>query len=70
MSEDLVKAKKNSSLRIPGPLTMLDEEGKQVELGEDTIFLCRCGGSQKKPFCDGTHKRNGFEGPEFTLERR
>jgi CDGSH-type Zn-finger protein len=29
------------------------------------IVLCRCGGSSTKPFCDGTHKRNGFglQGP-------
>jgi len=26
------------------------------------IALCRCGGSANKPFCDGTHKRNGFTG--------
>lgn len=24
------------------------------------VALCRCGGSAKKPFCDGTHRRNGF----------
>ncbi len=27
---------------------------------EGKIAYCRCGGSQKKPFCDGTHRSNGF----------
>ncbi len=27
---------------------------------KETIALCRCGGSKNKPFCDGTHAKNGF----------
>lgn len=30
----------------------------------DVYALCRCGGSQNKPFCDGTHARSGFDGTE------
>jgi CDGSH-type Zn-finger protein len=26
----------------------------------ENVFLCRCGGSSNKPFCDSTHVSNGF----------
>jgi CDGSH-type Zn-finger protein len=25
------------------------------------VAFCRCGGSQNKPFCDGSHRTNGFK---------
>ena len=34
--------------------------GKGVIEQNNTIFLCRCGDSSNKPYCDGSHKRNGF----------
>jgi CDGSH-type Zn-finger protein len=38
-------------------------EGASVPAGEK-YALCRCGHSNKKPFCDGTHTKIGFDGTE------
>jgi len=48
-----IKVIDNGPLAATG-VTVLDGEGKQMEAGE-TVYLCRCGLSEKKPFCDGSH---------------
>jgi CDGSH-type Zn-finger protein len=52
----------NGSIRIEGDFEILDPEGRPFGLaGRTAISLCRCGHSANKPFCDGSHKRVGFE---------
>ncbi|MGH7811677.1 MAG: CDGSH iron-sulfur domain-containing protein [Candidatus Binatia bacterium] len=52
----------NGSLRIEGDLEIYDGSGNQYDLaGRTVISLCRCGQSNNKPFCDGSHARCGFE---------
>ena len=33
-----------------------------IEAEGDELYLCRCGASSNKPFCDGSHKAAGFQG--------
>ncbi len=54
----------NGPLRVEGEFLIVDPEGKPFGLGGRTaVSLCRCGHSQNKPFCDGAHRRVGFEAP-------
>ena len=41
---------------------ILAADGTLVKDSEKS-YLCRCGFSEKKPFCDGAHKREGFTAP-------
>jgi CDGSH-type Zn-finger protein len=51
----------NGSIRVEGDFEIYDPQGNRFGLGgRTTISLCRCGHSQNKPFCDGSHKRVGF----------
>src|SRR5689334_3096211 len=57
-----IEIRPDGPLAISGPFELRDASGEPVVHAELTVKLCRCGGSQNKPFCDGTHKRNGFTG--------
>ncbi|MCH2467920.1 MAG: CDGSH iron-sulfur domain-containing protein [Gemmatimonadetes bacterium] len=42
-------------------MELCDHEGNLVETREGKpFFLCRCGQTAKKPFCDGTHNEISF----------
>jgi len=52
----------NGPIRIEGEFIITDADGNAFGLGgRTTIGLCRCGHSENKPFCDGAHRRQGFE---------
>lgn len=52
---------KNGPLMIVGDFEIVDSEGNSIATSKKT-FLCRCGTSANKPFCDGSHKRVDFVG--------
>jgi CDGSH-type Zn-finger protein/uncharacterized Fe-S cluster protein YjdI len=54
-----IRPLRDGPLMIAGPLEIVSGTGRTVTRCTEA-FLCRCGGSAKKPFCDGSHKRNGF----------
>lgn len=62
MAAAKITVRSNGSIRIEGDFEIVDSEGGVFDLGGRTsISLCRCGHSENKPFCDGAHKRVGFQ---------
>jgi CDGSH-type Zn-finger protein len=63
MGDSKIQVRKNGPLRIEGTdIEIVDAEGRRFELsGRNVVSLCRCGHSENKPFCDGSHNKVGFE---------
>jgi CDGSH-type Zn-finger protein len=57
-----IKVNANGSIRIEGDIELYDHNDNKYDLsGRTAISLCRCGASNNKPFCDGSHKACGFQ---------
>jgi CDGSH-type Zn-finger protein len=63
MSDFEIIVNANGPLRVIGDnITIKDANGNAFGLGGRRIIsLCRCGHSENKPFCDGSHARTGFQ---------
>lgn len=58
-----VTAFADGPVKLAGNLEVIAASGRRVTT-TTSAFLCRCGQSQNKPFCDGAHKAAGFTAPE------
>ncbi|MDG5492807.1 (4Fe-4S)-binding protein [Psychroserpens sp. SPM9] len=59
--ETKVEVLKDGPLLVYGTLKVTYKDGKE-ELKNKTTAFCRCGASHNKPYCDGTHVKDGFKG--------
>ncbi len=62
MEKTKITVMPNGPIMVEGNLTVNKMSGENIKDAEK-LFLCRCGHSANKPFCDGSHKK-----VEFTAE--
>ncbi|MCC7083374.1 MAG: CDGSH iron-sulfur domain-containing protein [Pirellulales bacterium] len=65
-----IRLRPNGPLVIEGEFRLIDHEGNEFTLPthKPVVALCRCGQSQNKPFCDGTHKQCDFAAVELAIK--
>lgn len=57
MADTKITVLDNGPLLVDGKVELKDQSGNPIPVNAETIALCRCGQSQKKPFCDGSHAK-------------
>jgi len=61
MADVKIQALRNGPLIVQGSVEVLDSSGQPMAPPKPTVALCRCGQSNNKPFCDGTHGKVSFQ---------
>lgn len=56
-----IQIMKDGPIVVTGKISLKDSDGKEYKTYSITSF-CRCGASSNMPFCDGTHRKIGFQG--------
>jgi CDGSH-type Zn-finger protein/uncharacterized Fe-S cluster protein YjdI len=57
-----IRVTSDGPYEVVGPVEIVDDDGSPLASVRKT-WLCRCGHSGNKPFCDGSHRRVGFSDP-------
>jgi CDGSH-type Zn-finger protein len=57
-----IQATPNGPLKVEGDFSVHNADSSLAPHTGQTAFLCRCGKSSNKPFCDGSHKKAEFVG--------
>jgi len=61
MADFTIKALKNGPYEVGGGAKGLEYTGKEYAESQIVpLYLCRCGASKRKPYCDGSHTAAGF----------
>jgi CDGSH-type Zn-finger protein len=63
-----IRLRRNGPYVVEGDdVKVVDWNGAEYVVERKPIALCRCGASTKKPFCDGTHSKIGFDAAEAAV---
>ena len=65
----MIEATENGPYLVKGLENLKNSKGEAIS-AKPTVYLCRCGGSSNKPFCDGTHSKVGFLGEKLSDGRK
>jgi CDGSH-type Zn-finger protein len=64
-----LRLRENGPIVVHGPFRLVNHHGEEIPLPTEkpVVALCRCGRSQRKPFCDGSHKVCSFVDDSATI---
>jgi CDGSH-type Zn-finger protein len=65
----VIKIRQNGPylIELAEDVKIVDWNGNEYEIARRPVALCRCGESARKPFCDGTHGKIGFQASEAAV---
>jgi CDGSH-type Zn-finger protein len=60
VTETIITPQENGPYHVKGDFRLVLSDGTELDVEGGETWLCRCGLSSTKPFCDSTHRKSGF----------